>query len=720
MSTNFFQRQERARRNTTLLVVLFLTAVAVIIGVVYWPIWMLLAFFQPQEPGYRLPSRPPSPYQSEPPLERPVPGYKAPTSPVPFSSEKPPPIPRFPKSDLEEGYGYQESQIRPRDEPTRAIPLWNPLALAISAGLTGMIVGLGSLYKTSALASGGKVIALQLGGEPLTMNTRDFREKRLLNVVEEMSIASGVPMPAVYVLRDEASINAFAAGFTPEDAVIGVSQGCLDYLNRDELQGVVAHEFSHILNGDMRLNIRLIGLIYGLFVLSVVGYYTFYFAARSSSGRSSNRGKGGQLILILILTGLAFYLLGAIGVFFGRIIQAAVSRQREFLADASAVQFTRNPEGIAGALKKIGGLRAGSVVRHPAAGELSHLFFADGMQRWFGSVFATHPPLDVRIRALDPTWDGKYPKVKPLLPPEEAPEAQKPARKPLTLPGMPQLPVPVVLGAVEVAALTDQIGTPSEASRCAAAAFEEQIGPEIREALSDPFSAQAMLLAFLLDANPEVRSRQMEAVGDKLGPELVQAILHYRPWTETVPLGHRLAIAQLALPALRMMSKPQYLGFRSTLEALVRTDARISFEEFALEMVLQKHLDRAFGVRPPRLRASEQTGESLRKAVLCVLGTLAWQGHDSPEHAARAFAEGLKRWNPEAKADLPERSACSMSRFREAVELLERTRPAVKERLVQAAVVAVSTDGHLTEREYALLRVLCAALDCPLPMLAAA
>lgn len=719
MSTNFFQRQERARRNTTLLVVLFLTAVAVIIGVVYWPIWMLLAFFQDLPSDYPLP-REPSPYPSEPPLERPVPGYRDRTRPLPFSPKEYSPIPRFPGPGLEEGYGSRQRQLRPRDEPEKPIPLWNPLALAISAGLTSLIVGLGSLYKTSALASGGKVIALQLGGEPLTMNTRDFREKRLLNVVEEMSIASGVPMPAVYVLRDEPSINAFAAGFTPEDAVIGVSQGCLDYLNRDELQGVVAHEFSHILNGDMRLNIRLIGLIFGLLVLSAVGYYTFYFAARSSGGRSSSRGKGGQFILILILIGLAFYLLGAIGVFFGRIIQAAVSRQREFLADASAVQFTRNPEGIAGALKKIGGLRAGSVVRHPAAGELSHLFFADGMQRWFGSVFATHPPLEVRIRALDPHWDGKYPKVKPLLPPKEAPESQKPARKPLTLPGMPQLPVPVVLGAAEVAALTDQIGRPSEASRSAAAAFEEQIGPEIREALSDPFSAQAMLLAFLLDANPEVRAKQVEAVRDKLSPELAQAALHYYPWTGTVSLGHRLAIAQLALPALRMMSRPQYLGFRSTLEALVRADSRINFDEFALEMVLQKHLDRAFGVRPPRLRTSAQTGESLREAVLCALGTLAWQGHESPQEAAKAFADGLKQWNPEAKAALPERNACSMSRFRESVELLERTRPVVRERLVQAAAAAVSSDGQLTEREYALLRVLCAALDCPLPMLATA
>ncbi|MCS6978401.1 MAG: M48 family metallopeptidase [Gemmatales bacterium] len=715
MSTNFFQRQERARRNTTLLVVLFLMAVAAIIAVVYFPIWMLLASFQDQSSQYQ-PRHPPQPYRSEPPLERPyAPSSKTTTDSDRFSSTYPAPSPRFARPEYQADYDVQRSREQVREpEP---VSLWNPLALAISAGLTGLIVGLGSLVKTSQLASGGKVIALQLGGEPLTMNTRDFREKRLLNVVEEMSIASGVPMPAVYVLRDEPGINAFAAGFTPEDAVIGVSQGCLDYLTRDELQGVIAHEFSHILNGDMRLNIRLIGLIYGLFVLSVVGYYTLYFFGRSAA-RSSSRSKGSQLVLVLLLIGLAFYLLGALGVFFGRIIQAAVSRQREFLADASAVQFTRNPDGIAGALKKIGGLRDGSVVHHPAAGELSHLFFADGLNRLFGSVFATHPPLPVRIRALDPHWDGKYPKVKKIeLEPEPGPAA-KPEQKPLTLPGMPQLPVPVVLGAVEVAALADQVGRPTDASRSAAAAFEEQIGPEIREALSDAFSAQAMLLAFLLDDDAEVRSQQLQVLRTKLGPELVDAVVHYGPWASVVSLGHRLAIAQLALPALRTMSQPQYLAFRSALEAMVRADNRIHFGEFALEMVLQKYLDRAFGVRPPRLRASERTAEVVREAVLCVLGTLAWQGHDTPEQAAKAFTDALRQWQPEAKAALPERTSCTMSRFREAIELLENARPTVKQRLMEAAAAAVSSDGQVTEREYALLRVICAALDCPLPMLA--
>lgn len=712
MSTNFFQRQERARRNTVWLVVLFVTAILAIIAVVYIPIWLFMSAITHPEPRLsdQYPRRAPStaPYGPDPLLEQPrapKQGSFAPKATTPFSEKFPPPYP-LPHQPADP---YREAP-RMRIEEAELPPLWNPIAFGISSLLTLSIVGLGSLYKTSQLAGGGKVVALQLGGEPLSPGTRDFREKRLLNVVEEMSIASGVPMPAVYVLRNEPSINAFAAGFTPEDAVIGVSQGCLDYLTRDELQGVVAHEFSHILNGDMRLNIRLMGMIFGLLVLSLVGYYTLYFMSRVRLSGSSDRGKGGGILLIIFLIALAFYILGAVGAFFGRIIQAAVSRQREFLADASAVQFTRNPDGIAGALKKIGGLREGSRIRHPAANEVSHMFFADGLTHWFGSVFATHPPLEVRIRALDPQWDGRYPKVKRIEMEPEPARAAKAAGKPIALPGLPNLPLPVVIGAVDI---VDKVGTPTAEATVAAAAFEEQIGPEIREVLADPFTARAVMFAFLLDDNPEVRARQLEALKSQTSPADVETTLHYEQWARSIPLGPRLTMAQLAMPALRLMSKPQYAAFRSTIEALVQADARISFSEFALEQVLKKYLDRAFGLSTAR--PAPGTIGSVQEAVLCVLGVLAWQGHDDSQAVAKAFADGLKEWHPQAQAALPERQTCSMKRFREALDLLERLRPEAKARLLRAAAAAVGSDGQLTEREYALLRVLCASLDCPLP-----
>src|SRR5690606_28971990 len=250
---------------------------------------------------------------------------------------------------------------------------------------------------------GGSVVAGLLGGLPVNPATDDPDERRLVNVVEEMAIASGVPVPAIYVLPGEESINAFAAGYGVHDAAVAVTRGALKHLTRDELQGVIAHEFSHILNGDMRLNIRLIGLLHGLLLLALIGRVLLRSGGRS---RGRRKEKGGSVQVALI--GLGLVLLGYIGVFFGKLIKAAASRQREYLADAAAVQFTRNPEGIAGALKKIGALGAGSRIVHPRAEELSHLYFASGLRSSFAGLFATHPPLVERIRRIDPSFSGDF------------------------------------------------------------------------------------------------------------------------------------------------------------------------------------------------------------------------------------------------------------------------------------------------------------------------
>src|SRR6185503_5521388 len=273
----------------------------------------------------------------------------------------------------------------------------------------------GSLYKIAALRSGGQAVGRLLGGRPLQPNTRDFKERRLLNVVEEMALASGLAVPTVYVLDQEKGINAFAAGFGPGDTVIGVTRGCLDLLSRDELQGVIGHEFSHALNGDMRLNLRLMGLLHGILVIAMIGYWILRTSggssSSSSSGSSSKKSSGNQLAFL----GLAFMVIGGIGVFFGRLIKSAVSRQREFLGDAAAVQFTRNPSSIAGALKKIGGLAAGSRIVNSHAEEASHLFFGNGMGKGFSvkldDMLATHPPLADRIKRIEPDFDGKLPAV---------------------------------------------------------------------------------------------------------------------------------------------------------------------------------------------------------------------------------------------------------------------------------------------------------------------
>src|SRR5262245_34953941 len=339
------------------------------------------------------------------------------------------------------------------------VSLWQPELLLLVAAGVGVVVGGASVFKVAQLASGGQSVALMMGGAEIPGTTRDARERRLLNIVEEMAIAAGVPVPPVYIL-DEPGINAFAAGYAPGDAVVAVSRGCLEYLNRDELQGVVTHEFSHILNGDMRLNIRLIGLIFGIIALAIIGRILMFSSGRGSSNRRDS--QGGQMML-----GLGLFVLGMVGAFFGRLIQAAVSRQREYLADASAVQFTRNPDGIAGALKKIGGLSEGSRVTNPRAEEVAHMFFANAFRQGITGLLATHPPLDDRIRRLDPTFTGEYPAVRPVGADPAEFEGPRPGRVPPiaglpTLPGLPQVPLPAMGLAPEQTAARVGHVTPKE------------------------------------------------------------------------------------------------------------------------------------------------------------------------------------------------------------------------------------------------------------------
>ncbi|KTC37330.1 MAG: M48 family metallopeptidase [Pseudomonas sp.] len=283
--------------------------------------------------------------------------------------------------------------------------VFNWTLVAAVAALIVLVVLLGSWYKTWRLRAGGKVIAEHLGGRLINGAARNGDEQRLLNIVEEMALASGTAMPAVYVLPED-GINAFAAGLDPQQAVLGVTRGALARLDRDELQGMVAHEFSHIHNGDMRLNTRLLAVIHGLLVFSLAGIAVLRQAEKQHLG--SDRHRFFWQIIFAVL-GLALLVFGSLGSLLGNLIKAAISRQREFLADASAVQFTRNPQGLSGALKKIGGCSAGSRLKAFNAAQYSHMYFHQGVKSRLDRLFATHPPLTERIRRLDPQWDGSYP-----------------------------------------------------------------------------------------------------------------------------------------------------------------------------------------------------------------------------------------------------------------------------------------------------------------------
>ncbi len=283
--------------------------------------------------------------------------------------------------------------------------IFNPLLFAAVAVGTTLIIGLGSLSKIFELRAGGQAIAAQMGGVRVPASTTEYHERVLLNVVEEMALAAGVSVPPVYILNHEPGINAFAAGYSPADAVIGVNRGTVETLSRDELQGVIAHEFSHILNGDMRMNIRLIGILFGIQMLAITGYFLLRTMGTGSRRRSNGDNKGAGAILAIAL---AFLIFGSIGQFFAKLIKASISRQREYLADASAVQFTRYPDGIAGALKMIGASSTGSVVQAGEAEQLSHMFFANCFKSNMVSWLATHPPLVPRIQKLDKNFKGDF------------------------------------------------------------------------------------------------------------------------------------------------------------------------------------------------------------------------------------------------------------------------------------------------------------------------
>ena len=588
---------------------------------------------------------------------------------------------------------------------------WQPDLLLLAAPGVGLVVGGASAFKVAQLASGGQAVALMLGGEEVPGTTTDPREKRLLNVVEEMALAAGVPVPPVYVLK-EPGINAFAAGYAPGDAVVAVSQGCLKYLTRDELQGVVAHEFSHILNGDMRLNIRLIGLIFGIMALSIMGRMLMFASGGRSSGRNDSRGG-------LVLLGLGVFVLGLVGAFFGRLIMAAVSRQREYLADASAVQFTRNPDGIGGALKKIGGLAEGSRIENPQAAEAGHMFFANAFAgEGLAGLLATHPPLVERIRRLDPQFDGQFPEVRPVsVDREEREGAARSGRVPPfagmpRLPGLPQVPA---LGFADDAA--SRIGHLDPEVTSYAHALHDGMPDVLRVAAQEPFSARALVYALLLDPRADLRDLQLTRLKAGAEPQDFAETLRLVAPVQALPDTHRLPLLDLAMPALRQMSPRQHRAFRAQVEVLMIADQRLSLFEYTLRCVLHRHLDAQF-LPKRQTRPVHSSPQKLAHPMATVSALLAWEGQPEPDQAARAFDTGMRGYiGGDHIHRLPPREECSLAEFDAALQTLNQSVPAIKRRIVVACAACILANQQVTVREAELLRAICDTLDCPLPPL---
>jgi Zn-dependent protease with chaperone function len=583
---------------------------------------------------------------------------------------------------------------------------WQKFAL-VSAAVVTVVIG-GSLYKIMALSAGGRTVADGLGGQLIPQNTADLKQRRLLNVVEEMAIASGIPAPPVYILAGEPGINAFAAGFTPRDAVIGVTQGLIDHLSREQMQGVIAHEFSHIFNGDMRLNIRLMGVLNGILIIGLAGYFIMRSTAFSGRGRRDSKG-GGQILAL----GIGLMVIGFAGTFFGGLIKAAVSRQREYLADASAVQFTRNPDGIAGALKRIGGLEQGSIVENPGAPEISHAFFAQGVSGFMQGLSATHPPLEKRILAIDPHWDGEFEvvdKIDPLRDEKDDGKKQTLSREELA-----QKAATVAVGATmaTVANAIDQIGNPKQETIDHARTLIAGLPEAITEAVREPFGARAVMYSFALDPGREVRDKQLMHLQAHADPDVFVLTQKLIPDMNGLDIKYRSPLIDMAIPALKQISIGQYQAFKKNLTALIEMDSRIDLLEWSLQKILFTHLDgHFFKPAPPKVRYSNV--RDLRQEVRLILSVMAYAGQQEQQDVEAAFSAAAQALEF-GELQLRDKSRISVADLDMAMEKLEMLNPLAKPKLLQACAVSVMHDQKISAVETELLRAIASVLGCPMP-----
>lgn len=602
---------------------------------------------------------------------------------------------------------------------------FDPWLAARTAFVTLAVILVGSVYKTLSLHRGGRAIAGLLGARELSPNSADAAERRLLNVVEEMSLAAGVPVPAVFVLDGESAINAFAAGFSTSEAVIAVTRGALDQLDRDELQGVIGHEFSHIVNGDMRLNLRLVGVVHGILVIALIGKILLRHA-------SGSRKAG----LFMVVVGLVLLAVGGLGVLLARLIKAALSRQREFLADASAVQFTRNPQGLAGALGKI--VTGGSKIKAAHAEEASHFFFADGLATSsFFSLLSSHPPLAARVARLDPSSElarslasGPQPNimiktldemaalplegnvlVQQLSPADAAAAKIKAEAARATLPASGARP------GLAAAAVVAAVGQLEQRHVDYARELMARLPPELVAAVREPLAAQAVVLALLLDRDPEVRRRQSASLeGAPQG--LLFEIPRLSPLVLTSPPEARLPLLDLAMPALGRLSPAQYAEFAGLVEKLVQADSCLALFELALQRALFRNLARRFDPaaagRVPQIYALGK----LEKEISLLLSALARAGDADTERAFETGAAQLRGFGPLSLALLPA-AVCDLPAVDKALRRLDELTPKMKKPLLAACAAVVAADRQVAMAEAELLRAIADTLGCPVPPLLA-
>jgi Zn-dependent protease with chaperone function len=575
---------------------------------------------------------------------------------------------------------------------------------ALTAVLMILVIVGATAFKTAMLSSGGGKVAESLGATQVPPDIRDPKLQRLRNVVEEMAIASGVPVPDIYVLDHENGINAFAAGYETGDAAVAVTRGALEVLDRQELQGVIAHEFSHILNGDMRLNIRLMGVLFGIMVLALVGR-TILRGGRWGAF-SSRRGNGAPVILA---TGVGLMILGWIGIFFARIIKASVSRQREYLADASAVQFTRQTDGIANALKKIGGYAGGSHFQAADPEEVSHMLFGTGSK--LSGLFATHPPLTERIQALDPSFKtSDYPVV-------DRRTYRAVADEPQVAGFSDGVTTAMASGTTTdlTETIAEMVGDPEQEHIAYATGLRRSVPETLYDAAHSQELAYLLVVALILDRSGRTRERQLGIATERLGTERVRIIGEFFDAIEKAGSEYRLPLLEIAFPALKRRPEPELNYLLDLANRLIEVDGEIDLYEYCFYRILVGNLRQSMQPLARRKRTSDRR-RSVRDAAVELLRVVAHSGHEDAGMRQRAFEAGVTtfgKWGSRYAFD-PGFSV-SIPALDKGLETLLALNGDGKRMLLEAITATVMFDTTLSVRETELIRAICASLDCPLP-----
>lgn len=596
----------------------------------------------------------------------------------------------------------------------------------MTSGAVVALIAIGSLVRWIDLAGGGERVAKMVGARPIDPDTRDSDERKLRNIVEEMAIASGVPVPDLFIMDNETGINAFVAGYTPGEAVMVVTHGAITQLTRDELQGVVGHEFSHIFNGDMKINVRLIALLAGILMIGQVGAFLLRasFFSRHRSSRSSRDGRSQAAFGAI---GLALFVIGYVGVFFGRLIQAAVSRQREMLADASSVQFTRNPEGIAGALFKIG-FKGGYLDTTSHASDMNHMCFGESTRMKFTSLLASHPPIEDRINSIQP---GMLARLRSRLRDTEpdgnlrhsvnAPEAgiaagfadiakdiYQPATKHRTSP---------LASTPEPAPLSEKVGTVSSQGEDFAVRFLQQLPSTFRNLLYTRAGAIQLCYAMLISELPSEEQQERLSIippHPLLSPE-TELLGKLIPGLRSIGEGVRFPALELAMPALRKLDPEERAGLMNNVQKLVAADNRVTLFELALTTFLSRHLSETAG---HSVAVKYRSYRRVLPALKRLLTLMARAGTTNSAEAEELYRQAMAGFKDTRGKDQAVLEKVTMRQLREALQVLNGLSPLLKPAVIDACGHCILHDGKVQVREYELMRLVADQLDCPMPPLA--